>query len=369
MPRELIAIAPRTPAIREYDDPPLGPKQVCIRTEFASPKHGTELVAYRNDPEANRPYDPNSGVVKPISSEEGLKRFPFRLGNMAVGTVTEIGSEVTRFRVGDRVFGHLPIRETHTVDESKVDAVPEGISDEALVCLDPAVMAMAIRDARIDLGDRVAVFGLGAIGLMAVQMARLAGADMIIGVDPVETRRKLAESLGADVTLDPTVGDVGVKIRELTPPFAPIEGTSPRRVIGGYRSASQDRSGSGVDVSIEVSGNTIALQQAIRSTGFGGRVCVLSFYGRDASGLYLGDEFHINRIELISARSESLPMREYPRWNLDRYVSLALKWLAEGKLRVEGIIQPVVPFDDAPEAYKLIDEHPDRAIKLGIIFP
>ena len=57
MPRELIATAPRTPVLREYDEPALGPTQIRIKTEFASPKHGTELVGYRNDPVANRPYD------------------------------------------------------------------------------------------------------------------------------------------------------------------------------------------------------------------------------------------------------------------------------------------------------------------------
>ena len=50
--------------------------------------------------------------------EEALRSFPRPLGNMAVGVVSEIGSEVTRFRVGDRVFGHFPIRETQTVAET-----------------------------------------------------------------------------------------------------------------------------------------------------------------------------------------------------------------------------------------------------------
>ncbi len=73
MPRELVAIAPRQPVIREYDDPPLGPRQIRIKTEFASPKHGTELVTYRNDPVANRPYDQAWGAVMPCPVEVGLE--------------------------------------------------------------------------------------------------------------------------------------------------------------------------------------------------------------------------------------------------------------------------------------------------------
>src|SRR6187431_2044592 len=115
MPRELVAIAPREPIIREYEEPPLGPRQIRIRTEFASPKHGTELVAYRDDPVTLRPYDRSWGAVLPRPT--GASRFPRPLGNMAVGVVVEIGSEVSRFAVGDRVFGHFPIRETQTIEE------------------------------------------------------------------------------------------------------------------------------------------------------------------------------------------------------------------------------------------------------------
>jgi threonine dehydrogenase-like Zn-dependent dehydrogenase len=224
MPRELIAVAPRTPELREYAEPALGPAQIRIRTELASPKHGTELVGYRNDPVASRPYDPAWGAVMPRPPEEAMAGFPRRLGNMAVGLVTETGPEVARFSVGDRVFGHFPIRETHTVDESRADPLPEGLSPEAALCLDPVVMALAMRDARIGLGDRVAVFGLGAIGLIAVQLARLAGAAQVIALDPLANRRELAESFGADVVLDPTAGDgdAGLAIRRLA-----LEGEMP----------------------------------------------------------------------------------------------------------------------------------------------
>ncbi|MDQ2655728.1 MAG: alcohol dehydrogenase catalytic domain-containing protein, partial [Chloroflexota bacterium] len=121
MPRELIATAPRTPALRAYEEAPLQPTQVRIKPELASPKHGTELVGYRNDPVASKPYDFALGAVMPQPPETALASFPKRLGNMAVGVVTEIGPEVTRFQVGDRVFGHFPIRETQTVDETAVD--------------------------------------------------------------------------------------------------------------------------------------------------------------------------------------------------------------------------------------------------------
>lgn len=371
MPRELVAVAPRIPELRDYEDGPLGPTQIRIRTELASPKHGTELVAYRNDPVASRPYDPSWGAVIPADEHHAQSRFPMKLGNMAVGTVTEIGAQVTRFRAGDRVFGHFPIRETQTVDETRADLLPEGLSPEAALCLDPVVMALAMRDGGIKLGDRVAIFGLGAIGLIAVQLARLAGASTVIALDPLENRRDLAEELGADIVLDPTLdgSDAGLAIRKLTagaviPPDVPAG----ERIIGGYAEDLTQASNLGADVAVETSGSIPALQQAIRSTRFGGTVCVVSFYGREASGLLLGEEFHINRLNLVSVRSQSLPMRDAPGWDLKRMVDLALQWMIEGRIRTEGIISPIVPFEESAAAYRMIDERPSESIKLGIRF-
>jgi threonine dehydrogenase-like Zn-dependent dehydrogenase len=369
MPRELIAVAPRTPVLRDYDEPPLAPADIRIRTELASPKHGTELVTYRDDPVSRRVYDADWGAMVDAGNDE--TRFPMRLGNMAVGTVTEIGPEVTRFRQGDRVFGHFPIRETQTVDESRADLLPEGLSPEAALCLDPVVMALAMRDGGIKLGDRVAVFGLGAIGLVAVQLARLAGASIVIAVDPLANRRDLALAYGADVALDPTAdgGDVGMAIRALTRADVAFEQPDePRRITGGYVERATQAGNLGVDVAVETSGSVAALQGAIRSARYGGTVCIVSYYGRDAAGLMLGEEFHINRLQLVSARSQSLPLRDAPAWRLERTVDLSLQWMIEGRIRTEGIISPIVPFAESADAYRMIDEHPERAIKLGIRF-
>ncbi|MFL5758970.1 MAG: zinc-binding alcohol dehydrogenase [Xanthobacteraceae bacterium] len=372
MPRELIAIAPRTPALREYVDPPLGAHQIRVRTEFASPKHGTELVGYRDESAAHRPYDRAWGAVLPRPSDTGT--FPRPLGNMAVGAVEAIGSDVTRFQPGDRVFGHFPIRETQTVDETNADPMPAGLSAESAVCLDPAVMAFAMRDGNIKLGDRVAVFGMGAIGLFAVQLARKAGADCVIAVDPIETRRELARSLGADVVLDPRDGDgdIGFAIRRQTAPAgwnaATFEPENGERLVGGYRERATQVSNLGVDVAVEASGSIQALHHAIRATRYGGTVCVLSFYGGDSAGLRLGEEFHINRLQLISARAESLPMRDAQGWTLGRLARTTLNWLADGRLSAQGIVTPIVPFAESVDAYRAIDEHPEQSIKLGIRF-
>ncbi len=345
MPRELVAIAPRTPILREYEEPSLKPHQVRIKSEFSAPKHGTELGLYRGtSPFSVRRWDPQYNMFFPRETTEH-PGFPMPLGNTTVGVVIEVGSEVTQYKVGDRVFGHFPIRETHTVDARHIEGiVPEGMSPQAIVYWDPAEFALgAIRDGQVRLGERVVVFGLGAIGLMIVQMAKLSGAVLVIAVDPIEKRRTAALRHGADVALDPLQGDVGLKIKELTDKVGP-------------------------DVVFEVSGSYTALHEAIRCCGMRGRIVPVAFYQGEARGLRLGEEWHMNAVTIISSRANTEPNREYPLWNNQRIRQVAFDLLKTGRLQVEDLVDPIVPFDQSAEAYRMIDEHPEKCIKLGVIY-
>jgi threonine dehydrogenase-like Zn-dependent dehydrogenase len=88
------------------------------------------------------------------------------------------------------------------------------MSWKSAVCLDPAEFAFAaVRDGHVRIGDAVAVSGMGAIGLMVVQLARLAGASQVIAIDPLPSRRAIAEQLGATATLDPRACDVGLTLK------------------------------------------------------------------------------------------------------------------------------------------------------------
>ena len=342
MPRELVATAPRTPVLREYEEPPLAAEQIRIRSQFSAPKHGTEVAFYRGTAAfINAIFDPQTKTF--IQSAQAAATFPMPLGNMTVGVVTQLGEKVTRFKVGERVYGHLPIRETHTVSEGQVHAMPEGMTPEQIVYLDPGEFALAaVRDGNIRLGDKVAVFGVGAIGLMAAQMARLSGAVQVMVVDPLPIRREGALRHGADAALDPSQLDAGLEIKKMT--------------------------AGGVDISIETSGNYSALHQAIRCTAFGGLVVALAFYQGEGLGLRLGEEWHMNRLTMVSSRACSDPNREHPRWDEGRISDTCLRLLREKRLRVDGLIEPVVPFARCAEAYRWIDEDPGRTIKMGVVY-
>jgi threonine dehydrogenase-like Zn-dependent dehydrogenase len=342
MPRELIAIAPRTPRLANYDPPPLGPDMVRIVSEFGAPKHGTELLAYRRQAATSAArYDPEWRCFRP-REDGGAGRFPLHLGNTVVGRIEAVGPGVADYAPGDRVYGRLPLREVHVVTTERIRPLPPDLTPEAAVCVDPADAALAMRDAHVRLGDRVAVFGMGAIGLLAMQYCGLSGASFVVAVDPLPLRRDLAARLGADVALDPTEGDVGQEVRRLT-----------------------DRLG--VDVALEVSGNPAALHQAVRATRFEGTVGVIASYAGGAEALRLGDEFHWNAVSLVSCRTVSLPLRDYG-WDRSRVVALAEELLRTGRVRCDGIVQPVVSFEESPDAYREIDEHPETCVKLGVRF-
>jgi len=340
MPRELVAIAPRTPVLREYDERPLQSGEVRIRSIFSAPKHGTELRGYRaNTKDQTSPFE---GERRLHVGKGGPPRFPKSLGNIAVGEVIEVGEGVTRFKRGDRVFSHLPIRETHTVHERRLEIAPDGMSNEAIAYSDPAGVALsAVRESKICLGDRVAVLGLGAIGQMALQIARLQGARWIVATDPISIRRELANKHRADLTLDPIAEDAGLVIKDQTDKI-------------------------GVDVSLETSGTYPGLNDALRATGYGGRIVSSAYYTGDARGLSLEGEWHRNRITIISSRDMSEPLRDHPLWNSKRLLDEAFQLLREGRLSAEGLVHPIVPFSEAAEAYREIDESPEKSIKLGI---
>lgn len=350
LPRELVALAPRAPVLREYEERELKPMEIRIKSMLSAEKHGTTLLLYRGMSSlSEKKFDPRMGIF--LSKEKETMEvsppsmFPLSLGNMTVGIVTEVGSEVTKYRKGDRVFGYLPIRETHTVREDAVMKAPQELKDEDLVCIDPSVVAlMAVRESHLRVGDTLAVFGAGAIGLMTIQIAKLAGALHITCIEPLQIRRKAAERFGAGLCLDPEVCDVGLEIRKV-------------------------QNSNGVDISIETSGSYRALHQAIRATRYGGVIVPVSWYHGEAKGLNLGEEWHFNRHVMISgARVESEPYRDYPRWDKKRIYETVIELFRRRAITSDGILVPIVRFDDVVEAYRDIDENPEKTIKLGVIY-
>ena len=192
-------------------------------------------------------------------------------------------------------------------------------------------------------------------------------------MDPIKARRDLALALGADAALDPLAGDVGQRHPRIDTPRRADTASRPRRFRTSW-AATPDRPTQwghrGVDVAVEVSGNPAALHEAIRATRFGGTICVISFYGRDCQRCPPGSTSSISTgLRWCRCAPRALPSRDYPAWDLHRLADLGLRWLCTGRVRTEGIVSPIVPFDESAAAYAAIDRHPEQSIKLGITFP
>jgi len=263
-----------------------------------------------------------------------------------VGVVTAVGAEATRFAPGERVFGYGPIREEHQAEEGRW--YPLGnLSPQDAVCVDPAHVAfVAVRDGNIRIGDTVAVFGLGAIGLLAVQIARAGGAQRVYAVDPLPLRRAYAEAHGADRAFDPNGCDAALEIKRAT-------------------------DSQGVEVSIETSGSARALHEAIRCLRQCGTVVHVPWGPKEVTELHLDEEFHLNRPTLIGSQAWEgwgNPDRSHPLWNPQRAFQAAIQLFRDGRITGNGVVAPIVPFEDAPQVLPAIFTRPETTIKIGVTF-
>ncbi len=255
---------------------------------------------------------------------------------------------MTRFSPGDIVCSYGDIRDVHIQREDTYDLrqVKKGMKWQSALCHDPTKFALAgIRDSQMRLGDSVAIIGLGAIGQMAVQLARRSGASLVVAVDPLMKRRELALLKGADITLDPSVDDIGFRLKELT----------------GKR---------GVDAAVDTSAHPSALQHILRGLAYGGTIAYVGWARPFAGGLLdWGREAHFNNAKIVFSRACSEPNPDHPRWDYRRIKDESWSLLEHGLLDGEGIIDPVVPFSESDRAFeKYVNEEPDKSIKLGVRF-
>jgi threonine dehydrogenase-like Zn-dependent dehydrogenase len=133
--------------------------------------------------------------------------------------------------------------------------IPDGLTDEQVLLL-PDIASTGIggaESAGIKVGDSVAVFAQGPIGLCATVGARLRGASLIVGVDPMAERRNMSKRFGASVTINPQACNAVEELKRLT-------------------------DGRGVDVAIEALGRQETFESALRSIRPGGVLSSLGVY-------------------------------------------------------------------------------------------
>jgi 2-desacetyl-2-hydroxyethyl bacteriochlorophyllide A dehydrogenase len=350
--REEIAVAQavvfsgaRHVTIAAIEDGEVGPDQVRIRTLFSGISAGTELTQYRGtNPYLHKQWDSAQRLFRADSG--GSLTYPIHtLGYEEAGEVVEVGKAVEDIAPGSYVFGTWGHRSQHVADADYVRPrlMPAGLEPILGIFSHLGAIALnGVHDAQIRVGETVAVFGLGALGQIVAQLARASGAR-VVAVDLIGERLALAQQLGAHLALNASQTAVAEAIREET-------------------------GGRGADVCIEVTGATAALHEAIRAAAYSARVVAMGFFQGEATGLFLGEEFHHNRINLVCSQiSGTSPELSY-RWDRLRLWQTAIRLQADGVLKLRPLISHVAPFPEAASLYALLDESPETVMQAVLDF-
>lgn len=294
------------------------------------------------------------------------------LGHEAVGVVHEVGSEVKDFGPGDRVlvgaitpdWGDLASQNGHPSQsggplggfkfanlkdgvfaeyfhvndaDANLARIPDAISDQdAVYCADMLSTGfMGAEHGAIPMGGTVAVIAQGPVGLMATAGARLRGAGLVIGVESVPSRQKLARTYGADEIVDFTREDVVERIMELT-------------------------GGRGVDTAIEALGADATFQTCVKVTKPGGTISNTGYFGE-------GEFVRIPRVEWgVGMADKTIATGLCPggRLRMERLLQV----LAGGRLDPSHMTTHEFRFDDMERAFEVSDKKLEDVVKVMIAF-
>lgn len=344
MPQVVSFAAPREVKLISCESEPLAPGSVRIRTWYSGISAGTELTAYRgSNPYLTRTWNPDLRLFV-----EGAPTFSYPVqgwGYSEVGEVVEVAPGVGAPASGEVVYGIWGHRSEAVVPASAVrDHVWS--ADNALSGCFARVGAIALNAvlaAEARLGDRVAVFGQGVIGLLATRLAALSGAE-VAAIDAQPRRLAVARAMGAVETVV-------------------------AHVAGGPGAAVRAWSGGGVDSAIELSGNDSALHEAVRSVVVDGTVVVSGFYQGGAEHLRLGEEFHHNRVRLVASQISGTPLSLGARWDQRRLVRTFMRQVEAGRVDTGALVTDVVDAENVAPVFERLDRGDPDILQAVLRFP
>ncbi|MEK0314604.1 zinc-dependent alcohol dehydrogenase [Cohnella sp. 56] len=344
-------MAPRTLIVEDVDSALLKPNEVRAQSILSAVSHGSEMNVYRGiAPFFRRKQDPEFRLFEDAGEEETWQ-YPIRscdpgvwyMGYSNVGRVIEVGQEVTSIQVGDIIYAHAP-HQSHIIKPAdEVVKLPDQIKPEQAIFFTNLMTTYnGILDSSIKLGDTVVVMGLGVLGQMLAQMAKLSGAFQVIGVDLFERRLKTAKANGADYVFNPqTTADIAKEVRKLT-------------------------NGKGADLVIEATGNQKSLKEAIRIAAPDTTITALGWYQGACTALDLSEEFHHNRVTIRSSQTGGINPSIRHMYSDERKVRHCLQLLE--KLKLENLVTHRYDLEDIQSAYEQIDQDPSEIIQVAITY-
>ena len=341
--------------VKELPAPELKPKMIVVRTFATLISAGTErtsvstakasmLEKIRTRPDLVKQVvemAKKEGVMNTIDKVRTKLDSYKALGYSAAGVVIE--SWCDEFAPGDRVAcaggGYASHAEVIAVPRNLAVKIPEGVSyDEAAFTTLGAIALQGVRQAKVNLGESVAVVGLGLLGLLTVQLLKAAGCR-VIGLDINENQFALAREFGADAVV-----------------------TSGSAALGAIEGFTR---GIGCDAVVITAGTSSndPMELAIKAARKRARVVVVGAVGMDIPR----SPFYEKELDITISCSYG-PGRydpqyeeegiDYPvgyvRWTEGRNMEAVLDLVAAGRLNVERIITHRIPIAEAERAYDLI---------------
>jgi L-iditol 2-dehydrogenase len=286
-------------------------------------------------------------------------QLPVVPGHEFSGTIIELGKGVTQFKVGQRVTvepslvcgtcynckhgrynicNHLKVIGCQTtgafaeylaVPANKVLALPDTMTWEQAAMIEPlAVGVHAGRIGRIQPGEKVLVMGAGTIGLMAMEAAKILGAESVMITDLLQDRLDLAAKLGADFTINPKTQNLDDEIQKV---FGP----------------------DGADVIMECVGSAVTARDAIRLARKGTRIVVAGVFEEPVPvDLGLVQDHELQLLGTLMYLNDDFPF--------------AMDAICSGKARVEPLITHRFPLEEAAKAFAVADSRKE-AIKVMLV--
>lgn len=325
--KKILFTSPGKAALVSVELPPLKEDEVLTDMEYTVVSGGTERASLMGMP--------NTGT-----------KFPRTLGYCGIGRVIQIGTQVKTVAVGDRVLvyhgKHMGYNIRPETDVTKVE-------DDSISSLEAAFVIIAsmglggVRKLELELGESAMVMGLGLLGMFAVQFCRLSGAYPVIAADLNPERRSLALQLGADYAFDPSAPDFVQQVKAVT-------------------------GGKGVRATVEVTGVSAAMQQALQCATRQGRISLLGCTRISDCAVDYYQQVHRPGVKLIGAHNLIRPQFEsYPHhWTHQDDCKAILAMLGAGRLQVAPIVSRVVKPEQAPEIYTQLCNDP--AFPMGTVF-
>lgn len=326
---DVVFPRPREVAVVETPVAPPGPGEVRCAALTSLVSTGTESFCLAGE------FDPGTFWAEWVS-------YPFAPGYSMTSRVVEVGPDVVGVAVGDRVATSTPHSSAFVVAAAECVVVPEAITaEEACWASLACTTQLGVRRADLQLGESVAVVGLGVLGQLVVQYLHLMGARRVIAIDPTQSRLTLARAGGATHTIAADVTAAREQVVEIT-------------------------GGAMVDVAFDITGHPAVLAPTTELVRPLGRVVLLGDTPTP-SRQPLGPRVVGESVSILGVHASAAPAVPSLRdpWTLAAMTDLFFDLVAGGRMDVDALVSHRFVPQQAPDLYEAL--RADRSSFLGVL--